>query len=106
MPFTPRRRPSSMESLTRSDVRSPGLAPAPPSSNGRASGVSVGIAGIGSYVREQVLTNLDLEKMVDTSDDWITSRTGIAERRIAGAGQATSDMAVAADEGQLHDGGE
>ena len=42
----------------------------------------VRIAGVGSAVPDQVLTNLDLEKMVDTSDEWIVQRTGIRERRI------------------------
>jgi 3-oxoacyl-[acyl-carrier-protein] synthase-3 len=54
------------------------------------------IAGTGSYLPDRVLTNADLEKMVDTSDEWITSRTGIKERRIAAPGQNTSDMAAEA----------
>ena len=54
----------------------------------------VSIAGTGSYVPEKVLTNQELEKMVDTSDEWIRSRTGMKERRIASPGQATSDLAV------------
>jgi 3-oxoacyl-[acyl-carrier-protein] synthase-3 len=54
------------------------------------------IAGTGAYVPEKVLTNSDLEQMVDTSDAWITERTGIKERRIAAPGEAASDMAVAA----------
>ena len=52
--------------------------------------------GLGSYVPERVMTNADLERMVETSDDWITSRTGIRERRIAGANETTSDMALEA----------
>jgi 3-oxoacyl-[acyl-carrier-protein] synthase-3 len=56
----------------------------------------VGIISVGSYVPEKVLTNADLEKMVDTSDEWITSRTGIKERRLVKKGQATSDLAVEA----------
>jgi len=56
---------------------------------------SVGIIGTGSFVPEKVLTNFDLEKMVDTSDEWIRTRTGIRERRIAGAEMASSDMALA-----------
>jgi 3-oxoacyl-[acyl-carrier-protein] synthase III len=56
------------------------------------------IAGTGSYVPERVLTNADLEKMVDTSDEWIVSRTGIRERRIAAPGEATSHMATKAAE--------
>ena len=51
------------------------------------------IIGTGSYMPEKVLTNHDLSKIVDTSDEWITSRTGIKERRIAAEDQATSDLA-------------
>jgi 3-oxoacyl-[acyl-carrier-protein] synthase III len=54
------------------------------------------IIGTGSYAPAQVITNQDLEKIVDTSDAWITERTGIKERRKAAPGEATSDMAVAA----------
>jgi len=54
------------------------------------------IIGTGSYAPAQVITNRDLEKIVDTSDAWITERTGIRERRKAAPGEATSDMAVAA----------
>ncbi|MDP1590577.1 MAG: beta-ketoacyl-ACP synthase III [Prosthecobacter sp.] len=49
--------------------------------------------GTGSYMPEKILTNDDLSKIVDTNDEWITSRTGIKERRIAAADQATSDLA-------------
>jgi len=54
------------------------------------------IAGIGSYVPERVLTNQELTKIVDTSDEWITTRTGIKERRIAREDENTSDMCVQA----------
>jgi 3-oxoacyl-[acyl-carrier-protein] synthase-3 len=54
------------------------------------------IAGTGSYVPPRVLTNQDLERMVETSDEWITSRTGIKERRIADATFAASDLAYEA----------
>lgn len=54
------------------------------------------ILGTGSYAPKKVLTNQELEKLVDTSDGWITARTGIKERRIAADGEATSDMAVVA----------
>ncbi len=54
------------------------------------------IVGTGMYVPEEVLSNHDLEKMVDTSDQWIRERTGISERRIAPAGVASSDLAVIA----------
>lgn len=56
----------------------------------------VGIVGLGAYLPPKILTNKDLEKMVDTSDEWITTRTGIKERHIAGDGVATSDLAVEA----------
>jgi 3-oxoacyl-[acyl-carrier-protein] synthase-3 len=59
-------------------------------------GRSCSVAGVGSYVPEKILTNGDLEKMVETSDDWITTRTGIKQRRIAAANQFTSDLAVEA----------
>lgn len=55
-----------------------------------------GIAGLGISLPERILTNEDLEKMVDTSDDWIVSRTGIRQRRIAAEGMACSDLAVGA----------
>ena len=55
---------------------------------------SVSIIGTGSYVPERVLTNAELEKMVETSDEWIVSRTGIRERRIAAKDEFTSDMAA------------
>lgn len=54
---------------------------------------TVRVAGTGSYVPSHVMTNEDLEKMVDTSDEWITSRTGIKERRIAAEGEFTSHIA-------------
>lgn len=54
------------------------------------------ITGVGAYVPERVLTNAALERMVETTDDWITSRTGIRERRIAGPEEATSDLAAKA----------
>lgn len=54
------------------------------------------ITGTGSFLPEKVLTNLDLEKMVDTSDEWIRQRTGIVERRIADADMATSDLGIRA----------
>ncbi|MBC7320133.1 3-oxoacyl-ACP synthase, partial [bacterium] len=52
----------------------------------------VGIKGIGSYTPPKVLTNADLEKVVDTSDEWIVTRTGIKERHIAEPNVATSDL--------------
>ncbi|HBM16473.1 MAG TPA: 3-oxoacyl-ACP synthase [Lentisphaeria bacterium] len=54
--------------------------------------MGIRITGIGSYAPDRILTNQDLEKMVETSDDWITTRTGIKERRIAKDDETTSDM--------------
>jgi len=58
--------------------------------------LSIEIAGLGSYVPQRVLTNQELEEMVETSDEWITQRTGIKERHLAGPEEATSDLAIAA----------
>lgn len=54
------------------------------------------VTGTGSYLPEKILTNSDLAKMVDTSDDWIVQRTGIQQRHVAADGQVTSDLAVEA----------
>ncbi len=59
------------------------------------------IIGTGSYLPEKVLSNADLEKMVDTSDEWIVSRTGIRERRVAAEDQTTSDLALEASKKAL-----
>jgi 3-oxoacyl-[acyl-carrier-protein] synthase III len=67
--------------------------------------VNVGILGIGRYVPEKVVTNHDLEKIMDTSDEWIRTRTGIAERRIADDTIDTSYMAVEAAKKALEDAG-
>ena len=56
----------------------------------------VKITGTGFYVPEKILTNPDLEKMVDTSDEWITTRTGIKERKIASEDQSTADLCIEA----------
>ena len=63
------------------------------------------IAGTGKYLPEKVLTNFDLEKMVDTSDEWIRTRTGIQRRHIAADDQATSDLAYHASVAALEDAG-
>jgi 3-oxoacyl-[acyl-carrier-protein] synthase-3 len=65
----------------------------------------VGIIGTGSYLPEKVLTNFDLEKILDTSDEWITTRTGIKERRLAKADEAASDLAFIASERALTNAG-
>ncbi len=57
---------------------------------------TVSIVGTGSYLPEKILSNGDLEKMVETSDEWITTRTGIRERRIAAAAECTSDLGAGA----------
>ncbi len=67
--------------------------------------MSVGIVGTGIYLPEQVLTNADLEKIVETSDEWISSRTGIRERRIISEEMATSDMAAHAGRMALDNAG-
>jgi 3-oxoacyl-[acyl-carrier-protein] synthase-3 len=59
-------------------------------------GRTCSITGVGSYVPEKILTNADLEKLVDTSDEWITTRTGIKERHMAAKDEFTSDMAAKA----------
>ncbi|TKI72780.1 ketoacyl-ACP synthase III [Lysinibacillus mangiferihumi] len=58
--------------------------------------MNAGIIGLGRYVPEKVVTNFDLEKIMDTSDEWIRTRTGIEERHFAADNQETSDLAVAA----------
>ncbi len=63
------------------------------------------VTGIGSYLPERVLTNQDLEKMVETTDEWIVTRTGMKERRIARADEYTSDLATAAGKKALERAG-
>jgi 3-oxoacyl-[acyl-carrier-protein] synthase-3 len=63
------------------------------------------IAGIGSYAPEKILTNADLEKIVDTTDEWITTRSGMKERHIAADNQATSDLALIATQRALKSAG-
>jgi 3-oxoacyl-[acyl-carrier-protein] synthase-3 len=68
-------------------------------------GIPVGITGIGSYVPGRVLTNQELEQSVDTSDEWIRTRTGIVERRLTEDGVTTSDLAYEASTRALLDAG-
>ena len=68
-------------------------------------GIAVGLTGVGAFAPERVLTNADLEAMVDTSDEWIVSRTGIKERRIAAPEQAASDLALPAARQALEQAG-
>lgn len=63
------------------------------------------IAGTGKYLPERVLTNFDLEQMVETSDEWIRTRTGIEQRHIAADNQATSDLATEAGRAAIADAG-
>lgn len=66
---------------------------------------SVGIAGTGSYLPPKVVTNFDLEKIVDTTDEWIVTKTGIRKRRIVEGDVCTSDLGVKAAERALEDAG-
>lgn len=65
----------------------------------------VGITGVGSFVPENIMTNSDLEKIVDTSNQWIIERTGIEERRIAKEGVSSSDLAAIAAQRAMEDAG-
>ena len=67
--------------------------------------LQVCIAGTGSYVPERILTNAELSQLVDTSEEWILSRTGIRERRIAAADETTSQMATHAARRALDNAG-
>jgi 3-oxoacyl-[acyl-carrier-protein] synthase-3 len=72
---------------------------------GSANGRPISITGLGCYVPDRVLSNDELAKMVDTSDEWIVERTGIRERRIAAPEQAMSDLALPACERALQRAG-
>ncbi|MGH7186150.1 MAG: beta-ketoacyl-ACP synthase 3, partial [Pseudomonadota bacterium] len=63
------------------------------------------VVGCGSYLPARVVTNADLAKTIDTSDEWIQKRTGIRERRIAADGERTSDLAVKAAQAALDSAG-
>ncbi len=82
--------------MTKHKVRNP-RSPEPPR--------TVSIVGTGSYLPERVMTNADLERLVETSDEWIVTRTGIKERRIAAPSETTSDMATRAAEAALAQAG-
>jgi len=86
-------------------VTKTGTAESQPASRWPTRPISAVIAGTGSHVPERVLTNADLEKMVDTSDQWITERTGMKERHISRPGEAASDIAVRACEKALAEAG-
>ena len=70
-----------------------------------ASSKRIGMTGLGMYVPPRVLTNHDLERMVDTNDEWIRTRTGIRERHIAAPGTTTSDLAFKAAQMALKQSG-
>jgi 3-oxoacyl-[acyl-carrier-protein] synthase-3 len=72
---------------------------------GTANGVRIGITGLGTHVPERVLTNDELSRLVDTSDEWIIERTGIRERRIAAEEEALTDIALPAARDALSDAG-
>jgi 3-oxoacyl-[acyl-carrier-protein] synthase-3 len=72
---------------------------------GTSNGVPVSITGLGFYVPERIVTNDDLAKLVDTSDEWIVTRTGIRERRFAAPDQALSDLALPAARAALEEAG-
>src|SRR5918996_572104 len=72
---------------------------------GTANGVRIGITGLGTHVPERVLTNDELSRLVDTTDEWIMERTGIRERRIAAKEEALTDIARPAVEAALADAG-
>ncbi len=68
-------------------------------------GLKVAIAGVGMAVPERRVTNFDLSQTVDTSDEWITERTGIKERRVAGDGETTASLAIEAGLAAIKDAG-
>jgi 3-oxoacyl-[acyl-carrier-protein] synthase III len=92
-------------SLLSSLTPSPGSGAVRPRSITPSQVLGAGIYGIGSYVPDRVMTNADLEKLVETSDEWIITRTGISERRIVAEGQATSDLAIEAAQRALNHAG-
>ncbi|HQN37708.1 MAG TPA: beta-ketoacyl-ACP synthase III [Caldisericia bacterium] len=67
--------------------------------------INTGILGIGTYLPEKVLTNFDMEKIVDTTDEWIVSRSGIRNRHVVAEGQATSDISLIAAQRALENAG-
>jgi 3-oxoacyl-[acyl-carrier-protein] synthase-3 len=72
---------------------------------GKANGRRIGITGLGVHVPDKIVTNDDLAKLVDTSDEWIVSRTGIKERRFAADDEALSDIALPAARAALEQAG-
>ena len=79
---------------------------APGSTGGSGKRIHAHVTGWGRYVPAQILSNKDLERMVDTSDEWIVSRTGISERRVAAAHETTASMGAVAALRAIHAAGE
>ncbi|HPN66111.1 MAG TPA: beta-ketoacyl-ACP synthase III [Candidatus Omnitrophota bacterium] len=79
------------------------MTPKPKTTRKRSNKVKAGIIGLGAYLPSRVMTNLDLEKLVETSDEWIRTRTGISERRIACKEEMTSDLAAHAAKAAIKD---
>lgn len=77
----------------------------PTTSATKTSSKRIGIVGLGMHVPKKILTNFDLEKMVETSDDWIRTRTGIRERRVVEPGTSASDLAYEASTDALKHAG-
>jgi len=76
-----------------------------PGAAGKGGPIRAHVTGWGRYVPSQVLSNKDLERMVDTSDDWIVTRTGIRERRVAAAHETTASMGAVAALRAIHAAG-
>ena len=72
---------------------------------GKAQGDPISITGLGAYVPQRVVTNAELSTIVDTTDEWITERTGIKERRIAAPEEALTDLALPAARAALAQSG-
>ena len=92
-------------SAGRSSRKAPRSRPAASGTAGGRKQVRAAIAGVGVAVPETVMTNADFEKFLDTSDEWITQRTGIRQRRIAAEGQSTATLGTAASRAALADAG-
>src|SRR5690606_9603615 len=103
--------PASVEKISSNGDRSASAAASPANSLAAAAHPAsarlpaAGILGVGAYLPERVLTNHDIEALVETSDEWIRTRTGISERRIAAEDETTTDLAEKAARRALEDAG-